>query len=551
MAVNAEENQLEQQNKLANPQSTGGGQAQAAPGSAPGTPASRVASYSSGSQPGQSGSGRFTNLQNYIGANQGASDRLASGISSNLSKETAPEKKAVSSQAADVRAGIESAQNKLNTGSQYLDQVKGADFNAQSFAGDQNKLQDFTNYRTNQAVGADQLATQANQAQTAANTLQAQQQQQLQNASSEAGRFNLLKNAFGGGSVYQNPYSTGQQRLDQLFLQAGGNNNVNKIQNQVRGDLNATGQTLNTLSQNAGVVGQIGTQAKDLATGLQTATTDLTNQYVTGIEGTAADVNAKRAADQEWANQQYANLQAGGQVDQRFADMLGLSQGQNIYQTLVGKNANDFLNYGPQSLSGFGQLANTQQEQYYDALARLSGATPGFIMDGDPSAAVGNNDKIGSAITAGTDAFNTAVGNQSGNYTWGGGGIVPVSGSVSSQAAQSLLSGISKEGLDKFRGLSDEALNSSNLQEYNNGITNTLRNQFGLSESDTNALLQALNSGQINVNAQGPGGDTYANYAKLGALKNMANILGNSGYGNRVNIAPPSDLESGGQFGVT
>lgn len=539
MAVNAEQNQQKDQQDLT---SQPGTQTSTSSGGVSAQPESRVANYSSGSpSTGSTGSGRFTNLSKYLNANQGAGDRLASGISSNLDKQNAGEKRELNTQAGDVRAGIEAAQNKVNTGNQYVNQVNSANFNAQDVAGDQNKLQDFTNYRTNQAVDTNTLNNQANTAQTTGQNLQAQQQQQLQNASTEQGRFNLLKQAFGGGTVYQNPYSTGQQKLDQLFLQAGGANNINNLQNQVRSGINDTGQVLNNLGQNTSTIGDISTQTQGIAKGLQDKTNSLTNDYVSGIENTAGQVNAQRSADQKFAQDQYTKLQNGQAIDQRFATMLGLNQGQGLYNTLNGKNVNDFLNFGNTNLQGFGQLANADQEKQYGALASLAGMTPAFTADGNPTAAVTNNNTINNTLNSGQQAYDQATTGKNATADWGGGNIIDLHGNIGLQQAGNLLGGLSSQGVASLRGL-----NAANANNFNESVYSQL------SPQDKQILQNAAQ--QVGVssswgNNQALGGDLY-NPARISALQNAANSLYDQGYWNRVNIAPPSDTESGGQFGV-
>lgn len=536
MAVNAEQNQLNQQNQN-NSQQTMQGPTSGGGITTPVGSTGRVANYSSGNQQ-SPGSGRFTNLNKYLNANQGASERLASGISSNLDKQTASEKRNVNSQAADVRAGIESAQNKVNQGQQYLNQDLSA--NAQNIANNANQLQDFTNYRTNQAVDANALNNQANTAQTAATNLQNIQQQQLQNAGTEQGRFQLLKNAFGGGTVYQNPYSTGQQKLDQLFLQAGGTNNINNIQNQVKGQLAQTNDTLSGLGQNVTDIGTIGTNAQNLATQLQDKTNQLTNDYVSGVEGTAADVNAQRLADQKWAQDQYAKLQSGQAIDQKFADMMGLSQGQGLYNSLTGKNVNDFINFGATNLNGFGQLANQAQENQYSALAKLAGINPAYTLDGDPAAAIGNNNTLGGILGNAQTGYDQAVAGKNATANWGGGAIKDYSGNIGVNQAGNLLSGLSAAGIQALRGMN--TVNANNVSDP----------YAGLSAQDAQILRNAANNVGITSSWGGNAGADYNSIAaRLGALQNAANSLYDQGYWNRVNIAPPDDVESGGHFGVS
>lgn len=535
MPNNYEAIQDEKLKNAANPdgqgQSTGAG-----PVATPTSGTSRVSSFSSGVQPSQAGSGRFTNLQNYIGANKGASDRLATGISGNLDRANAPVKKEVETQASNVREGIASAQGKLATGNSYLQDVSKADFNADTIAKDDAKLQDFTKFRTNAAIDANGLNASVNNAQTSAMNLQNQLQGQMKNASTEQGRFNLLKNTFGGGSVYQNPYSTGQQRLDQLFLQAGGNDNVNKIQQGIRSNLGNNNQVINALGQNSEQAKIIGTDASALANNLQTKTTGITDKFVGDIAATEAAVNAKRAADQKWADAQYKQLQSSGNIDQRFATMMALNPGQNIYNTLSDKNADQFLEFGAKELRGADQLANSQQRAYYDSLAKLAGVQNYAInAGGDPQAAVKAKEGVlQDAVAKQRAMFDAKTYN---NQGWGDYG----------SQMRTMIGGKQLNQLIDQSGITKDTLAANRNNFYTSDIFQPIYN----SNAQVNDVYQrASDLATWNNGIAIPTSSSYAQSIADGNAQQAIYDLLDSGYFHNVNI-DPGDTESGGNFGVS
>lgn len=543
MAVNAEQNQQynqSQDDKENQQPNTGAGAAETNGNQAPAANGSRVASFSSGSQPGSTGSGRFTNLQKYIGANQGAGERLGAGIENKVSNQNQVAEKQADTSASAVRQGIQSAQDKLNTGNQYKEQVSSNNFNAADIAGDENKLNDFTQYRTGSAIDEAMLAKQNQAAQDAAMAYQNQMQQQLGQTQTDQGRYGLLKQAFGGGSVYQNPYSQGQQRLDQLFLQSGGGNKIGDLQNQLRTGLVGAGQQVNQLT------GEVTNNINDITTNeaaqskaIQDAITGKTSDYVTGIESTQADVNAKRASDQQWATDQYAKLQAGQPIDPKFAQMLGLTQGQSLNNAISDKNVNNFVKYGATNLQGADQLANADQRQYYSALGKLAGIDPSQYAirnDYTPEAAItalSGDSSLSSTLTNAQKAL--AAQNSVVNPVWGGsfttnlGDVMNQVNASQYNPNQDLLNRIASGDWNTYA----PAINELTNDPFHTGIIGNIANS-GVVKTGTGINNEALMGGAAQTSV-------------MEALRQLAN----SGYFNTVKFAPTEDQESGGQFGVT
>lgn len=359
----------DQQNQSGEVNLTGSG-GQSTPG--------RTAQFSSGSTPTQKGSGRYTNLQKYLGANQGATDRLYQGIGSRLGKETQEKQQEVDTQASKVREGIQSANQSLQQGQGYLNQLGQQDFNAEQFVQDQNQLDQFSKFRTGQAIDQQQLGQQLSQAEQAALASQQQVQQRLGQVGSDAGRFNLLKETFGGRSAFKPTYSSGQQRLDQLFLQSGAGNKVGQLQEDLRQNLLKSGQGLENIQTGlGGQLKDIGSQASQLASGLQTKTGELESGYVSGLEGQVGDINKQREAERAKYEQfinQLGGKATGGELDPNLIREFNLMQNQQLFN--VPKNLNTFrdvVNVDDRQAQTYKDIVTQQNINRYDALAKLAG----------------------------------------------------------------------------------------------------------------------------------------------------------------------------------
>lgn len=385
MPINAEQNQQKEQedknnlNSGSSDISSGGGpQAQNV---------GRVANYSTGAAPQSSGSGRYTNLQKYISANQGAGERLASGISNRVTTGLEQNKKEAQTQAGKVAEGIESAQNKLNVGQNYLNQVQGQDFDPTQFAANQNQLNEFGQFRTGQAIDQAGLQNQNTQAQNAYQNAQQLAQQRLGQVGNEQGRFNLLQQTYGGGTAARPTYSTGQQRLDQLFLQTAPNNQVKQLQNQVQQNLSDINRQKlnfqNTLTNPEGqdIISQIGTGAQNVAQGLQNQTNKLNTNYYNALSNQATDLNTQRALQNEALSKVFhgagttaKELKLTPEQEAFINQQLGgnLQLGQRTFGTLADDNYKNYITEGKTNLSAQ-NLIDQQALNKLQALGNLSG----------------------------------------------------------------------------------------------------------------------------------------------------------------------------------
>lgn len=299
-------------------------------------------------KPQPQGSGRFTNIQKYLGANkaggQQVANKIGSGIQSGLSKEQEATKKyneqlgksvsdakGVAQQGAGFQkdlgqigrdignAGIsQSGYDKWRQGRSYqMDAVspeeqarrRKIDYelyqqDALKNRGNQNiasvdaftQSPDFNNFQNIQAGrGIDEnllanqqqrLAGQANNAANMASTAQ----QQLGN---EGGRFELLRKTFGGAA--RPGYGQGQQRLDQMLLGQGGG--LGKVQSDVAGqsrDLQAQAKDANSQKNE---VGRLAQQEKDLMSGINTQTGANEQSYLDMLNSYVDPLNQQRSTE--------------------------------------------------------------------------------------------------------------------------------------------------------------------------------------------------------------------------------------------------------------
>lgn len=381
MAYNAEQNQQQNNQDPNNPQT----QTLAGSGGAPSNASNsgRVAAFSSGQQAGSTGSGRYTNLQKYIGANQGASDRLYQGINNRIGQTSDPKKKEAETQASAVREGIQQGAQTLERGQGYYNQMQDQNFNAKDFAADQNRLNDYSQFRTGTAVDQNALQTQNTNAQAANMQAQDAYNQRLNQVGTEAGRFDLLKETFGGRNAYRPTYSAGQQRLDQLFLQAGAGNKVGQIQNDLRGNVNALNQNLSGLQgQVTQQIGDLGTQQSALSGNIQNKANQLETGYIGDIQGQVAGVNTARDAERKKYNdfvQQILDTGRGretsNQLDGNLFNEAQLRAGEQTYNFLKNPTltSQQFQNIDTRNAADYRDIANQGNVDYYDSLSKLAG----------------------------------------------------------------------------------------------------------------------------------------------------------------------------------
>lgn len=284
------------------------------------------------------GSGRFTNIQSYLNANKGAGQQLAQGVSGQVQKKVDPAKKQTESYNEQVKSGIQSAQNTLNQGQNQLGQLSQIGQNIQANTGGQFYGQDkdfginqftqspdfaqFQKIQAGQGVNEDTMNLQQQAFQNQANQFNKLSQDQANLASTEGGRFNLLKQSFGGNVNPQ--YSQGQQRLDQMFLQRQGLGDLRQNLNQ---NVDAS-RGLQAQAQDTGKNVRLAREQEQALMGnIDTTSKANEDSYVKMLESFVPEVNNRREQEFTSMSDRYKAMgsqqQAGGLMDLQRTDKNG------------------------------------------------------------------------------------------------------------------------------------------------------------------------------------------------------------------------------------
>lgn len=356
-----------------------GGPASSAPGPAGSSPQARPQGATPSGRP---------NVQQYLKANQGAGQQLQQGIESNFNKQVDQSKR-------DLQAQREAVANKANPleqnlGEQGSQKIQTSFKDPQSLLNQQGQLD-----QSNQGV-QDWQKYQSGGYQSDINTLgtdAAEQQRKLQaqvgglaqnaqNAGTEAGRFDLLRNSFN-----QPNYSRGQQKLDQLFLQAQPGvsrqlqQNLTQATAPVTQDVTSFGTDTDAkIAALSGLSKARQDQIKNLVSSGSDTNGLETDMSQRGLQDIDASSQARLAEAQQRATgaQGIQDRLANRQLNQSDLGSLGFGKdGQSLY----GVDLSQFLsgvNNNP-TLTG---AADPAEFARYRALQQLSGDTTGDIFGG-------------------------------------------------------------------------------------------------------------------------------------------------------------------------
>lgn len=335
-------------------------------GGAQGGSAGRVASFSSGQQ--TPGSGRFTNLQKYIGANQGAGQQLQQRIGSNVEKGVEKTEKQATSQASQIADQVNKANTSLGKADTFKQQIQQ---DPTQLTQNQANADEVKKLMANQNIGST-VGSQAQQAQDQLNAQANAQAQNIQQLGSEQGRFNLLKN-----TIKTPNYSTGQQKLDQLFMQAQGGRALDQQQQQLQQNLQAlqsrAGSQLSDLAAQGKSIGQKEAQVADE---LRQTISGEETKLSENLDKAASELNTSRAqlnTDLDAFMSGVATPEQKARI-QPILQQSGLSAGTQTYGVLKDKGRENYLQKGDVNLTGANVIDQAALNRY-QALANLAGVT--------------------------------------------------------------------------------------------------------------------------------------------------------------------------------
>jgi len=223
------------------------------------------------------GSGRFTNLQKYIQANQGAGQRIAGQVGKGVKQEIGKEEREAGEYYKNLGSAISGARKVTEEGAKYQqtlkdigENVKGAqagdtkDLGIQQFTQDPGFKQ-FQNIQAGRGIDEKLLALRQQQAAKESGEYLQSAQAAQQALGSEGGRFNLLRKTFGGAA--RPGYSTGQQRLDQALLAQQG---LGGLRSDISQDLRSATESQRQAQQAAGTVSGLASEEQGIIGNLNT-----------------------------------------------------------------------------------------------------------------------------------------------------------------------------------------------------------------------------------------------------------------------------------------
>lgn len=523
-------------------------------------------SAATGVQTKPASSGGFTNLQSYMNQNKNAGQQLTNRIGTGVNRDVGTSVNKTNRALTSTEQAKQTAQTNLGAGQNYLQQMsagssyvptsaEAADylnpyltansptaqqtaqaaqaaatpaptpgtFSAESFVNDPAKLAQYNALRTGTLQQADQAALAQNL--TGAQQQQGSTQQLVSNLANQLGssqnQGNLLSQY-----INRNPqYSQSAQNLDTYFLQKDQPGLAN-VQNQVKGAQNTTlkdiAGKISGLQTGAGELSKTG---QDLSNNLQNKSNENVQGLLTQLTGETDKVNAIRDAEQAYAKDQFNALKGNTGIDQRFADTLGLNQGQHIYSTVT--NMDDptgILNFSNQRAQTANDVANQQDVNQYAALAKLAGLNKDAYalkapstLDQAYSARTDDTGSLANRLAAIQNEINTT--NSSGTYSNGGsnGGFnaAPVGSYTATGNLGNVGSILEKYGIGGTTG-SQIQQNTSNAYGSTPQISSELMGAYGQSGPFSN--------------------QSGTNLAASNALQNAYQQLANYGYFNRLNI---------------
>lgn len=522
------------------------------------SPTARVASFSSGQQ-NTPGSGRFTNIQKYLNANQSATDSLGAKANKTFDTQFNTGQKDVDTKNQALSAAFNKGRETLQTGQGFQTNLqdigKGfetgfTDFgNRQGFdaAGQQAiglaQNQNFGNIASGQAIDETGLTAQQAQALQGAQGLVNTTKTNLGNVETEQGRSDLFSKVL----QPKQGYTSGQRSFDQLFL--GGA--LGGIKSNLQGQQNVANQLAQSTAEQQKSLEEIISGESALTSGLTgqaTANQDVFDR-VFGDQKNIDFINDLR-------NKRYENvknqLQTSGAVSQEDADLLGIGNLTNTYanqnQYVDSKFAEVGTQVQPNTVGTYnvlkGDLDNyitrgqdaqnvqdiTSQQDYnsYKALQQLAlGRNTGKI-DGvsQLGSSINSTGKLATDITASDEAFKKGLTDNtlSGNFSFGGNGYLD--SNVKGQTALNLLKDFRDRGYTEDQ-IQSMPLFSSNLRGFA-GPNNDLLRQINYDgrQFQGSSMLE-----DVNTNA----GNNLA-YSRTNALRNAINNLNQTGYKDTLDI---------------
>lgn len=350
--------------------------------------------YTAQKQP--SGGGRFTNIQKYLTANQGGQEQISGGIENKANKEATSVREGIAASQQKFNQAVQPEQQRLASAQPFVQQTLSQAGQGQLTP---EQIAQFQQYKS--GGGAYQNINGLENVPSVNNLNQAAQQ-----AGTESGRFELLRQTFG-----QPSYSRGQQRLDQLLLQL---QQPGQLQRNLQNVARTTEQEQQTAQQSAQQQSEVlRNQALEAASKANEGLTQAQQDLQTSITGRAS--KSQQDADQL---KDYLTRAMGQGLDTpediqkalALAGQSGINLNQEVYN--VNKDGafrpEQFLQ--SQTFSA-DNVASQEERARAAALAQLGGTEQTFLAGNAPSGAAPSLNNVFNQ-----DSFSQAAAKQKSAY---------------------------------------------------------------------------------------------------------------------------------------
>jgi hypothetical protein len=277
-----------------------------------GTPMARSAANSL-AQNQRQGSGRFTNIQKYLQANQRGSQNIAQQIGQNINQNFQKQQQQAQQYQNQLGQNIQQANQTAQAGSGYQQQLGqiGQDIKAAQEAGyaqraNQGQLgsleaftqaptfQQFQDIQAGRGIDESLLALQQQKSLSAAQQAAQGAQEAQQALGSEGGRFDLIRRTFGDG---RSGYTQGQQRLDQVLLGQGGG--LGGLQSQAAQQASTALAQQQQAAASRADVGRLTAQEQGLIKDINDRALANEQEYINMLSSYGGDLQKERQADFE------------------------------------------------------------------------------------------------------------------------------------------------------------------------------------------------------------------------------------------------------------
>lgn len=303
-------------------------------------------------------SGQFTNLQQYLNANQGGGQNISGAINQNANNQANAANNTVNNTNSTIGNQIQQENQNIAQASGYANTINNGGA-ASLFGGyntgnnqfnDQSGFQNFQQLASGANNGA-QLSQQVNQSLQPVQGIVNNLNNFANEGNTEQGRFNLLQQTLGRAG-----YNQGQQSLDQALLQNGGNQTLSNLQGNLQGIAN------NTQNNFIGVQQGLQNKVNAIAPAAQAAQQQIANAI--GTAGASTGTAGQYAAGTGAVGQLQGQLvgAANAQNAQSQADVQSLQNALNSGSGLSTQQFNDLNQALGGGISATSALYNTPQQ---------------------------------------------------------------------------------------------------------------------------------------------------------------------------------------------